>query len=134
MIDQHDHDRADRRETMLEGLIAVMTRHHRRRRIRRRVGAAGAIVLVAAGGAWIVRAQQPGPPDQIVVTPASVVTVVGDDYRTGLVRVIDDDELVERLTDIERPAGLIPSEGRIWLTGAVIDGERGSADETDSTL
>jgi hypothetical protein len=134
MTDQQRHHRADRRETMLEGLIDVMRRHHRRRRIRRRVGTAGAVVLVAACGAWIVRAQQPDPPERIVNTPAKSITVVGGEYRTGLVRVIDDDELVQRLVDIDRPAGLVRSEGRIWLTGAVTDGERGPADETDSAL
>jgi hypothetical protein len=123
MTDQSDHDQAARRETMLPGLIAAMKRHHRRRRIRRRIGAAGALVLVAAGGAWIVRGQAPAQPGRTVRPPAPLIPVVGQDYRTGLVRVIDDDELVRRLVEIDRPAGLIRTEGRVWLTSAVADVE-----------
>jgi hypothetical protein len=134
MTDQFHHDPAARRETMLPELIAAMKRHHRRRRIRRRLGAAGAIALVAAGGAWIVRAQSPAQPGRTVGPPASFITVVGQDYRTGLVRVIDDDELVRRLVEIDRPVGLIRAEGRVWLTGAVADVEIETEGEPEPRL
>ncbi len=134
MTDQSDHDRAARRETMLPELIAAMKRHHRRRRIRRRLGAGGALVGVAAGGAWIVRAQSPAQPSRTPGPPAPLIAVVGQDSRTGLVRVIDDDELGRRLVEIDRPAGLIRTEGRVWLTGAVADAELETGDGPESPL
>jgi hypothetical protein len=36
--------------------------------------------------------------------------------RTGLIRTIGDDELLDRLSEIARPTGMIRSEGRVWLT------------------
>ena len=134
MIEQLGHQRAARRETMLPELIAAMKRHHRRRRIRRGLGAVGALVLAAAGGAWIVRAPQeirpawPDDPVRKVEAPRPRVERVAGGYRTGLVTVIDDDELLMRLTKIDRPAGLIRTEGRVWLTGAVVDKEIDTGD------
>jgi hypothetical protein len=113
-----------RRETMLGELIDAMRRHHRRRRLRRRIGAAAAVALVAAGGAWIVRAQQPVEPNRQDRAPGPHVVVVSGDYRTGLIQILDDDGLVKRLAEIDRPAGVIRSEGRVWLTSAVTDAKR----------
>ena len=112
-----------RRETMLGELVDTMHRHHRRRRIRRRIGAAAVLALVAAGGAWIVRAPEPAGTVQLAGAPGPRVVVVTGNRRTGLVKVIDDDELVRRLAEIDRPAGMIRSEGRVWLTGAVADAD-----------
>jgi hypothetical protein len=112
-----------RRETMLGELLETMRRHHRRRRVRRGLGAAAVTALVAAGGAWIVRAPQPAETVRLAEAAAPRVVVVSGSHRTGVVRVIDDDGLVERLAEIDRPAGVIRSEGRIWLTSAVADAD-----------
>ena len=45
--------------------------------------------------------------------------------RTGVVRIVNDDELVTLLAQIDRPAGIVRSEGEIWLTNAVTDAELG---------
>jgi hypothetical protein len=122
---------------MLEELLEAMRRRHRGRRIRRRVGVAAALLLVAAGGAWIVQARQPawsGHPVAAHMDDRPAVVVVEHGYRTGLVRLIDDDELVQRLADIDRPAGLIRSEGQTWLTGAVVDAEIETADDSEQPL
>ncbi len=66
--------------------------------------------------------------------PAPRVERVSGDYRTGLVKVIDDDELVLRLAEIDRPAGLIRTEGRVWLTSAVADAEIKTGDEPEPPL
>ena len=49
------------------------------------------------------------------------------EYRTVWVRLIDDDELVERLAEIERPTGLIRIEGNARLTRSVVDADRDEA-------
>jgi hypothetical protein len=121
MIDQPDCGRAARREAMLPELIAAMKRHHCRRRFLRRLQSAAALVLVAVAGASIARHRAPAEPDPIAAPAGPSIVVVGQDYRTGLVRVIDDDELVRRLAEINRPAGLVRAEGRVWLTGTVAD-------------
>jgi len=94
-------EKKDRRETMLDELIVAMRHHHRRRR-QVRTAAAWCLLLAVAGGTWIVRAQQVGRPPGFDNThahlplepPAPRVERVSGDYRTGLVKVIDDDELV----------------------------------------
>ena len=43
---------------------------------------------------------------------------------------INDDELIALLAKMDRPAGLIRSEGRIWLTNKVTDEELGISYET----
>jgi len=131
MTDLHHPANKDRRERMLNELIVAMRRHHRRRRWARSSAAWG-LVLAVAAGAWIVRGQQaaqpPEPlpdvdPPRLAAQWAPRVVHVSGDYRTGLVKVIDDDELVLRLAEIDRPAGLVRSEGRVWLTAAVADAE-----------
>jgi hypothetical protein len=125
---------------MLEEMLAVMRRHHRRRRIRRQLGTAVALVLIAAGGAWIVRAQGPTPTSETTDQAggpqprAPFVVVIEPNHRTGVVKVIDDDELVQRLAEIDRPTGLIRSEGQIWLTGAVVDAKLETDDPPESPL
>jgi hypothetical protein len=39
--------------------------------------------------------------------------------------VVSDDELVTLLAQLDRPAGIVRSEGEIWLTDAVTDAELG---------
>jgi hypothetical protein len=142
MTEQLDPKTKDRREQMLDELIVAMRRHHRRRR-RARVTAAWGLLLAVAGATWIVRAQQTaGPPGfgpsgidlPRAHAPTPRVKRVSGGYRTGLVQVIDDDELVLRLAEIDRPAGLIRSEGRVWLTSTVVDAEIGPREEPEPPL
>jgi hypothetical protein len=116
---------------MLDELIVAMRHHHRRRR-RVRVTAAWCLLLAVAGGTWIVRTRQVAQPPGFdsthahqpqVEAPTTRIERVTGGYRTGLVKVIDDDELVLRLAEIDRPAGLIRTEGRVWLTSAVVDAQ-----------
>jgi hypothetical protein len=127
---------------MLDELIVAMRHHHRRRR-QVRTAAAWGLLLAVAGGTWIVRAQQVSRPEgldgpsvgpPLVAAPTPRVERVSGDYRTGIVKVIDDDELVLRLAEIDRPAGLIRTEGRVWLTSAVADAEIETGDEPEPPL
>ncbi|MHC4414189.1 MAG: hypothetical protein ACYS0G_02775 [Planctomycetota bacterium] len=121
-----------RREAMLEELVAAMRRLHRRRRVGRRLAATVAVLLAVGGTAWVVALSQPGPRfvvtsdgDSGIAPRGARAVVVRQSPRTGLVRVIDDAGLVRLLAEIERPAGLIRGEGRVWLTNAVTDAELG---------
>ena len=142
MTEQLHPEENNRRETMLDELIVAMGHHHRRRR-QVRTAAAWGLLLAVAGGTWIVRAQQvaqptafndPGVAPPLVEAPVTRVLRVRGDYRTGLVKVIDDDELLGRLAEIDRPAGLIRTEGRVWLTSAVADAEIETGDEPEPPL
>jgi hypothetical protein len=141
MTEQLHPERKDRRETMLDELIVAMRHHHRRRR-QVRTAALWCLLLAVAGGTWIVRARQVGRPPGFdnthahlpLESPAPRVERVSGGYRTGLVKVIDDDELVLRLAEIDRPAGLIRTEGRVWLTTAVADAEIETGDEPEPPL
>ncbi len=99
------------RDRMLTQLTAAMHRHHARRRGYRRTAASVAIVAIATG-AVLIALPLPEPRDQAL----PVVTVVRNTPRTGLIRTIGDDELLDRLSEIARPTGMIRSEGRVWLT------------------
>ncbi len=127
-----------RREAMLGDLVATMQRLHRRRRIRRRVVTAAAGLTLAAASTWLLASRQVAPPTPLApptphaVAPApsmqsppagrSIIRRVGL-QRTGQIHSIDDDELIARLAEIDRPTGLIRAEGRVWLTEAVVDDE-----------
>ncbi len=141
MTEQLHPEENNRRETMHVELIVAMGHHHRRRR-QVRTAAAWGLLLAVAGGTWIVRAQQVAQPPSFDIThadqplvdaPGGVLRVRGD-YRTGLVKVIDDDELLGRLAEIDRPAGLIRTEGRVWLTSAVADAQIETGDEPEPPL
>ena len=99
------------RDRMLMELTAAMHRHHARRRGYRRAAAMLAVVAIAVGAVLIAR---PAPQYQRQALP--VVTVVRHAPRTGLIRTIGDNELLDRLTELDRPTGMIRSEGRAWLT------------------
>ncbi len=99
------------RDRMLTQLTAAMHRHHARRRGYRRAAASLAIVAIATGAVLIAR---PLPEPRGRADP--LVKVVPNTPRTGLIRTIGDDELLDRLTEIARPTGMIRSEGRVWLT------------------
>ena len=99
------------RDRMLRELTAAMHRHHARRRGYRRAAAMLAVIAFTAGAVLITRP---------VLRPAHqadpVVAVLRDTPRTGLIRTIGDNELLDRLGELARPTGMIRSEGRVWLT------------------
>jgi len=99
------------RDRMLTELTAAMHRHHARRLGYRRAASSFAIVALAVSAILFAR---PSPEPLRQADP--VVTVVRNTPRTGLIRTIGDDELLDRLTEIARPTGMIRSEGRVWLT------------------
>jgi len=99
------------RDRMLTELTAAMHRHHARRRGYRRTAASVAIVAIATGAVLIAR-----PLPEQGLQADSVFTIVRNAPRTGLIRTIGDDELLDRLSEIARPTGMIRSEGRVWLT------------------
>ncbi len=112
-----------RRDAMLDELVGYMRRTHRLRTIRRRLVdavAVGGLGMLIGTAAWVFGSHRPldGPPGggrDEVSPPAHRV----------LVRQIDDSELLRMLAEIGRPAGLVRSGSRVWLTNAVTDAELG---------
>lgn len=105
-------------DRMLDELIVAMRDLHRRRRRRRRVTGFAALIVLATAVVWGTRPvsdHRVGGPD----TP-TIVQIVRSTPRTGVVRMINDEELLKRLAEIDRPTGLIRSEGRSWLTEPVV--------------
>ncbi len=112
------------KDRMLTELTAAMRRHHGRRRTGRRLAATSAMLAVAAGAIWVT-ALRPATREHIghgdrPGHAGLTVQVLRHAPRTGLIRTIDDDELLLRLAEIDRPTGMIRTEGRVWLTQAVI--------------
>ncbi len=125
-----------RREAMLDELVGAMQRVHHGRRVRRRVASALAVVAIVAGIAWVIGSQSPvsdrSPPQIVERQPQQQVPnaprtkpLIQLAQRTGVVRMVDDDELVALLAQLDRPAGIVRSEGEIWVTNAVTDAELG---------
>ena len=130
----NDHERSRltatgeaRREQMLDELLGAMQQIHHGRRVRRRAASALAVLTIFAGIVWVIgsqslfgdRAQPPffveGPQPQLPDTPPT----------KRLIQMVDDDELVALLAQLDRPAGIVRSNGDIWLTNAVTDAELG---------
>ena len=120
-----------RRVRMLDELLVEVTRHQGRRRAARRLALALPLLL-AIGSIWLIASQAGSQHPVAPIEPSTAVQVVTGEYRTGLVRLIDDDELVERLAEIERPTGLIRIEGKARLTRAVVDADRGEPGDEPS--
>ncbi len=139
----NDHERSEltptgeaRREQMLDELLGTMQQIHHRRRVRLRLVGVAAMLLVFAGVAWVVASQlsfvdrakplivENQPSEEVPNLPAPEPRT-RPFARTGLVRVVNDDELVTLLAQLDRPAGIVRSEGEIWLTNAVTDEELG---------
>ncbi len=81
------------------------------------VGGLGMLIGIAA---WVIESQRPSdrPPGgegNAASPPAHIL----------LVRHIDDSEFLKMLAEIGRPAGLVLSGSRVWLTNAVTDAELG---------
>ena len=138
-----DHERSQltptgeaRREQMLDELLGTMQQIHHRRRVRRRLVGVAAMLLVLAGVAWVVASQRsfvdrPKPlivenqPSEEVPDLPAPEPLIRLARRTGVIRTVDDDELVALLAQLDRPAGIVRSEGEIWLTNGVTDEELG---------
>ncbi len=118
-----------RREAMLSELIGAMQRVHHGRRVRRRVGSALAVLAVFAGMVWVIGSQSlfgdRARPQILVEGSQQPVPDAAPTER--LIQMVDDDELVALLAQLDRPAGIVRSEGEIWLTNAVTDAELGLA-------
>ncbi len=126
-----------RRDAMLDELVGAMQRVHQGRRVRRRIGSTFVVLGVSAVVAWTVGSQLTGltsEPRELTWEDQSEPvrdntsadrSTWRDVHRTGLVRTVGDDELVTLLAQLDRPTGIVRSEGEIWLTNAVTDAELG---------
>ncbi len=112
-----------RRDAMLDELVGYMRRTHRLKMIRRRLVDAVAVVglgMLLGIAAWVFGSH--GPSDD---PPGGGLVESSRPADRVLVRQIDDSELLRMLAEIGRPAGLVRSESRVWLTNAVTDAELG---------
>lgn len=130
-----------RRDRMLGDLVSRMREVHRARRVRRRVAMVAAPMLLIAAIATIARWPGSRPTtsrDGTTVAhgsapaPAAIISVVrsSDDslvrYRAepggeSDMIVMTDAELLDALAGMNRPAGLVRTNGRVHLTRDVID-------------
>ncbi len=116
-----------RREAMLDELVGAMQRVHRGRRVRRRAASALAVLTIFVGIAWVIGSQSPARPEVVVKLPQPQPQPQPPDVTPTkrLIQMVDDDELLALLAQLDRPAGIVRSEGEIWLTTAVTDAELG---------
>jgi hypothetical protein len=136
------------RQRILSELLVELEHTRRRRIVRRRVGAGvtaaalvSATVAIAYVGAMSQRRSLATPPSmaQIVRTDAEVLSryvvetgsapalaavVETSDVSLARIEMLDDRQLCDALASIGRPAGIVRSGGRVWLTSAVTDAER----------
>ena len=116
-----------RRDAMLDELVGTMQRVHRGRRVRRRAASALAVLTVFAGIAWVIGSQSlfgdRARPTTFVERPQPQLP--GTPPTERLIQMVNDDELVALLAQLDRPAGIVRSEGKTWLTNAVTDAELG---------
>ena len=116
-----------RRDVMLDELVGTMQRVHRGRRVRRRVASVLAVLTIFAGMAWVIGSQlSVGDPEQMRIAENQPQPQLPDAPPTErLIRMVDDDQLLALLAQLDRPAGIVRSEGKTWLTNAVTDAELG---------
>lgn len=130
-----------RRDAMLGQLVLVVDRTRRRRRARRlAVSAAGCAVLIGMVLQWAMpptdgptiarRAGTPAPSPTATVAVQRVATdpAIVERYRAApasLVEWIDDRTLLDILTAIDRPAGIIRVGDRVALSRPVDDASLG---------
>ncbi len=149
---------AQRRDVMREELMDAFATMHRKRRLQRRVAAPAAVLAIALAAAWALRPTHSpsiapvaaaGPMVEVIeiaatgravdfewVAPrhAPLVAIVESlQSQPPLVQVIDDDQLVQTLAQMDRPAGLIEIGGAVRLTRDVLD-EGNRPDDGDSRL
>jgi len=125
-----------RREAMLGEIVAQMQRLHRRRRVRRTAAASACMVVLLIGLSLLAMpARGPAPDSRMVVekpepAPGVSIEIVRTDPSvlqrfaarpTSRTVLLDDEALLDELAAMDRPAGLIRSGGRVWLTADVVD-------------
>lgn len=136
MIDQNDkqlsRDGLARKKAMLSQLVGQMNHIHKARQVRRRVIHTLTLVIVCAGVVWAVSSKSSNSPqpEKIVNEHSPNIKPALQPQKTTLIKTINDDELIALLAKINRPAGVIRSEGRIWLSNPVTDEELGISHET----
>ena len=119
-----------RKEEMLSQLVGQMNHIHNSRQLRRRVINTFTLVIVCAITVWVVSIQYSSPQaPEIVKGPSGSGTSI-ELPNEPLFKTINDDQLIARLAEIDRPAGIIRSEGRIWLSNPVTDEELGISNDT----
>ncbi len=102
---------------MLGELVQTMGQRRRRRQRRRTAGSAVIVLGLLAVGLWVTERPRITETGEVVVHDAPDAPPV----TPIRVRTIGDEELLALLAEIGRPAGLIRSEGRVWLTSDVTD-------------
>lgn len=134
-----------RRQRMHDELIEAMTKLHRRRHVRRRTLVAAVLLLPLLFGALVLvkpsaappalptivegepRLPHPQPGDarpslvQVVHTDPSVIDRYAYSASDSTVTWIDDQQLLQELAALGRPAGIVRMNGRAWLTMDVTD-------------
>lgn len=119
-----------RKEAMLTQLVGQMNQIHSSRQVRRRVLHTLTLIIVCAITVWFVALQYLSPlPIDIAKGPTGPGTYI-EQPNAPLIKTINDDELIALLAEMDRPTGIIRSEGRIWLTNEVTDEELGISQDT----
>ena len=136
--DMNSKSRALRRETMRAELLEQMHAHHRRRRTRRHVASTAALLLatgllftlvlprlVTRPGELAESVSEPRPEKPVIeYHVVSTRRAVTDKYivpPVSRIQRIDDSALMENLIALNRPAGLIRTGEKVWLTSPVTD-------------
>ncbi len=124
-----------RREAMLGNLLLQMHGVHRTRRTRRRVLVVAAPVILAALALVIVMhwpfAPVNAPRIAVGRAPAPKgIEAPSPKQPPATIIVMSDQDLLKELASLNRPAGLVRTRERVWLTQPVTDDalrERGSS-------
>ena len=118
-----------RKEEMLSQLVGQMNHIHSSRQVRRRFLHTLTLIIVCAITVWVISIQYASPQaPEIVEGPTGSGTSI-ELPNAPLIKTINDDQLLALLAEIDRPAGIIRSEGRIWLSNPVTDDELGILNE-----
>jgi hypothetical protein len=133
-----------RREAMLGELVGQMQRLHHRRRVQRTASASACMVVLLIGLSLLAMparrpathlprvAQTPKPAAdasiEIIRTDPSILERFAA-RPTSRAILLDDEALLDELVAMGRPAGLIRSGDRVWLTADVV-GRHPAEDES----
>lgn len=134
MIDQNNQqlspDGVVRKKAMLSQLVGQMKHIHNARKMRRRVIHSLTLVIVCVGAVWAISLKYSNPQSKEFAGGSTSNESLKELQESTLIKTINDDELIALLAKINRPAGMVRSEGRIWLTNAVTDEELGISRDT----